>query len=379
MTNKIKLVHLKLFKLKALGIMMHILSIFSLVILILAGVLLICSPGNPKPYLDKNGNPLVGSISEKIFININGVKQGMFIKSKNKSNPVLLYLHGGLPEYFLTQTYPTGLEDYFTVVWWEQRGSGLSYSKVIPPITLEQMISDTKELTNFLRKRFGQDKIYLMGHSGGSFIGIQTAAQAPELYHAYIGIGQMSNQLNSELLAYEYMLKQFTDQGNKVMIRNLKASPVTISNGTPDTYLAIRDKAMHMLGIGTTHDMNSVVTGIFLPSLMCRDYSLNEKINLWRGKSRAGVSSLWNKMLATDLSQSITQLEIPVYFIHGIFDYTVSYTLAKDYFDKIKAPQKGFYTFGKSAHSPMFEEPQKMVQILREDVLNGLTKFADSN
>ena len=103
-----------------------------------------------------------GSISEKIFLNINGVRQGMFIRSKNVTNPVLLYLHGGMPDYFLTERYPTGLEDIFTVVWWEQRGSGLSYSSNIPreSITLDQMISDTKEVTNYLRKRFGQEKIY---------------------------------------------------------------------------------------------------------------------------------------------------------------------------------------------------------------------------
>ena len=70
------------------------------------------------------------------------------------------------------------------------------------------MISDTKEVTNYLRKRFGQEKIYLMGHSGGTFIGIQVAASAPELYHAYIGVAQMSDQLKSERLAYEYMLNQ---------------------------------------------------------------------------------------------------------------------------------------------------------------------------
>jgi len=129
--------------------------------------------------VDENGSPLAGSISEKVFVNINGVEQGMFIKSKDATHPVLLYLHGGMPDYFLTQRYPTGLEDYFTVVWWEQRGSGISYSADIPPetMTLEQMISDTLEVTNYLRHRFGKEKIYLMGHSGGTFIGIQAAAR----------------------------------------------------------------------------------------------------------------------------------------------------------------------------------------------------------
>jgi pimeloyl-ACP methyl ester carboxylesterase len=284
-----------------------------------------------------------------------------------------------MPDYFLTQKYPTGLEDYFTVVWWEQRGSGISYSDSIPPETmnLEQMISDTLAMTNYLRDRFHQDKIYLMGHSGGTFIGIQTAARAPELYHAYIGVAQMSDQLKSEKLAYDYMLKQFRENGNTKMVRALEAAPVTMESGIPAAYLAIRDTAMHSLGVGTTHDMNSVITGILLPSFTSRDYTFMEKINMWRGKSRAGISVLGDKMFSTDLSTVVPKLEIPVYFFEGIYDYTCSYTLAKDYFVKLQAPVKGFYTFEQSAHSPIFEEPAKVQQILREDVLTGDNNLAD--
>ncbi len=303
----------------------------------------------------------------------------MFIMSKDATLPVLLYLHGGMPDYFLTQKYPTGLEDYFTVVWWEQRGSGLSYSANIPPesMTLEQMISDTKEVTNYLRKRFGQEKIYLMGHSGGTFIGLQVAARAPELYHAYIGVAQMSYQLKSERLAYEYMLQQFKEKGNKKMVRKLESAPVTLTDGISDSYLSLRDEAMHSLGVGTTHEMNSVITGIFLPSLTNREYTLIEKVNMWRGKSRSGVSILWDTILATDMTKEVPEIDIPVYFFHGIYDYTVSYILAKDYFEKLKAPLKGFYTFEQSAHSPLFEEPERLQQILQTDVLAGKNNLAD--
>jgi pimeloyl-ACP methyl ester carboxylesterase len=360
-------------------IMLTILSIFLVCILILAGVMLACSPGKAKPFLDESGNHLAGSISEKIHVNINGVEQGMFIKSKDSTNPVLLYLHGGMPDYFLTRKYPTGLEDYFTVVWWDQRGSGLSYSAGIPPetMTLEQMISDTKVVTSYLRKRFGQEKIYLMGHSGGTFIGIQVAAAAPELYHAYIGVAQMSNQLKSERLAYEYMLKKFRENGNTKMVRKLEAAPVTVTGGTPDAYRILRDPAMHSLGIGTTHDMKSVINGIFLPSLINPDYTLIEKVNMWLGKSRSGISILWANMLTTDLTRQVPELKLPVYFFEGIYDYTCSYTEAKSYYEKLKAPIKGFYTFEQSSHSPLFEEPEKMQQILREDVLAGLNKLSD--
>jgi pimeloyl-ACP methyl ester carboxylesterase len=378
--KKIKRLSIKPFVRKVIGIMLTIPAVLLVCVVILVGVLLVCSPGKPEPFLDENGRPLAGSISEKVFVNINGVEQGMFIMSKDKTHPVLLYLHGGMPDYFLTQKYPTGLEDYFTVVWWEQRGSGLSYTTNIPPetMTLEQIISDTLELTNYLRHRFGQEKIYLMGHSGGTFIGILAAARSPELYYAYIGVAQMSNQLKSEKLAYEYMLQQVQENGNLEMVRKLEAAPVTMTGGIPDAYLAVRDEAMHSLGIGTTHDMKSVLSGIFFPSLTFRGYTLLEKINMWRGKSQSGVSPFWDEIIATDLTITVPELEIPVYFFGGIYDYTCSYTLAMDYLKKLQAPIKGFYTFEKSAHSPLFEEPEKMLHILQEDVMVGVNNLADT-
>ncbi|WP_343406664.1 alpha/beta hydrolase [Candidatus Amarolinea dominans] len=162
------------------------------------------------------------------------------------------------------------------------------------------------------------------------------------------------------------------------MVRKLEEAPVTMTDGTPDAYRALRDPAMHSLGIGTTHDMNSVITGIFLPSLTSREIHVGRKVNIWRGKSRSGISILWNKIISTDLSKQVLELDLPVYFFEGIYDYTCSYTEAKSYFEKLKAPVKGFYTFEQSAHSPLFEEPEKMGHILQEDVLAGTNSLADT-
>ena len=163
------------------------------------------------------------------------------------------------------------------------------------------------------------------------------------------------------------------------MVQKLEAAPVSRNTGTPDSYLALRDEAMHSLGIGTTHMMKSVISGIFLESLKSRDYTLSEKFNMWHGKASAGVSLIWKNMITTDLTKEVSKLDIPVYFFHGIYDYTVSYVLAKDYFDKLQAPIKGFYTFEQSAHSPLFEEPEKTQHILQKDVLTGVNSLADSH
>lgn len=345
-----------------------------------AAMLVAWSLGKPRPFLDEHGHPLANSLSEKICVDINGVPQGMFIKSKDASNPILLFLHGGpgMPEFFLTQTYPTGLEDDFTVVWWDRRGAGLSYRPDIPreTMTAEQGIADTLAVTDYLRRRFGQDKIYLMGHSGGSFIGIQAAARAPALYHAYIGVAQMTHQIKSEMLARDYMLQQYRTLGDAGMVRMLEETPITLTAPLPPAYAARRDGAMHKLGIGTTRDMKSVITGVFLASWRFREYTLGEKINLWRGKLFSHATQ-WDEMIATDLTQVVRNLEIPVYFFHGKHDYTCSYTLARDYLAQLDAPVKGFYTFEESAHSPIFEEPDKLRKILREDVRAGTTNLAD--
>jgi pimeloyl-ACP methyl ester carboxylesterase len=361
--------------------MLITLAILLACVFALVGALLIASPGNPPPFLDQSGGTLSGSISEKLFVNINGVKQGMFIRGKDKTMPVLLFLHGGpgMPEFAISQNYPTVLENYFVVCWWDQRGSGLSFSTDIPQGTLteEQLVSDTIAVTNYLRSRFAQDKIYLMAHSGGTYFGIEAAARKPELYRAYIGVAQMSQQLDSEKLAYTYMIEQFRAVGNSAMVAKLEKIPLTQMNTMPAAYRALRDDAMHSLGIGTTHKMRSVVSGIFMPIMLSPVYKLGEKINIWRGKRSVASTNMWNDILATDLTAKVPKLDIPVYFMSGIYDYTVSYALAKDYFGKLRAPVKGFYTFEESAHSPMFEEPGKIGQILQQDVLAGTITLAD--
>ncbi len=138
-----------------------------------------------------------------------------------------------------------------------------------------------------------------------------------------------------------------------------------------------RDVAMHSLGIGTMHDMRSVERDLFLESFKYRGYTLKEKVNFGAPNSPRVSARCGRRTSATDLSQAVPALEIPVYFLEGVHDYTCSYTEAKAYFEKLDAPVKGFYTFDRSAHSPLFEEPERTLQILREDVLNGTNQLAD--
>jgi pimeloyl-ACP methyl ester carboxylesterase len=208
-------------------------------------------------------------------------------------------------------------------------------------------------------------------------IAIQAASRSPERYHAYLGMAQMVHQLESEKLAYDYMLAEYRKRGDTKMVRDLEAAPVSMTTGTPEEYLKLRDKAMHRLGIGTTHDMKSVITGLFLPSWKFPGYTLREKINLWRGRAFSRSFGLWDQFIWIDLRKEIPRLEIPVYLLEGKYDYTCTTELARDYFRKLDAPMKGFYEFGDSAHSPVLEQPAEAYRILQDDVLAGTNSLAD--
>ena len=317
----------------------------------------------------------------KVRLPVNGVDQGMFLEVGPEGGPGLLFLHGGpgMPDYWLNRRYPTRMGEAFTVAWWEQRGAGLSYRPGIPAatMTVEQHIADALEVARYLCRRFGVEKVHLMAHSWGSFIGLQAAARAPELFHSYIGMAQVTHQIASEQEAYDFMLEQYRARGVRRMARRLERAPVTGQIPLPRRYETVRDAAMHRLGVGTMRDMRSVITGVFLASWASPDYTLREKLNLWRGRRFCRSHGLWEEVLATDLPRQVSRLSMPAYFLHGRHDQTVSYRLAKSYAGALMAPAVGFYTFEHSAHSPAFEEPDRTLRLLTEDVLAGVFSLSD--
>ena len=361
-----------------------ILSLLLGSLLVLLIVVLLYSPGKPRQYLDANGKPFANSISEKLFVTIGGVKQGMFIKGLNTNNPVLLYVHGGpaFPNYFLIEKYNPGLEEHFTVCYWEQRGGGLSYSPDIPieTMTFEQLTADAIDVSNYLRSRFKKDKIYLMAHSGGTPIAIRAVAKAPQLYSAYIGMAQITNQSESERIAYKYMIEQYTAMGNSKSLVELEKYSI-LDTDTSFTHFyksPIRDKAMHELGIGTMRNMKSVFTGVFIPVWTCKAYTLKEKINIWVSKfNYVKKAKFIDELFVMDIPTMIPKLDIPIYFLSGKYDLTVNVDLSKAYLKKLQAPIKGFYTFENSAHSPLFEEPKRIKDIFVNDILKGKITLAD--
>ncbi|WP_372948544.1 alpha/beta fold hydrolase [Mariniphaga sp.] len=372
-------------KVISINMVTFILIILSLIISVILYLVLI-SPGKPDVFKDEDGNILESSISEKIFVPIGGVKQGMFIRSKNTDNPVLLFVHGGpgFPNYFLFEKFKPGLEDYFTVCYWEQRGGGLSYTSevTIESMTLEQLTSDAIEVTNYLRERFGKDKIYIMAWSGGTGIALPAVAEAPQLFHAYIAMAQITRQRESEKIAYQFMLKHYTEMNDQRAVKDLlRFNHLETESDLISFYNSgTRDKLMHKLGIGTMRSMKSVFIDIFLPVWTCRAYTLKEKYIIWKSKLIfLPKTNLKIQALKTDFSETYPEIKVPVYFMCGKHDLTVNIDLTKDYYNRLDAPLKGFYTFENSAHGPLFEEPERFMEILVKGMLKTDISLADSN
>ena len=154
---------------------------------------------------DSYGNIKQDSITSLEKITLGGIKQTILIRGHDTKSPILLFLHGGpgFPEMDIAYKFQRKLEEHFIVVNWDQRGAGKSFSKKIPreSMTIEQFISDAHELIRFLRERFDKEKIYLVGHSWGTTLGLLLTQRYPELFFAYVGIGQVVNALESEQIS----------------------------------------------------------------------------------------------------------------------------------------------------------------------------------
>ncbi len=348
------------------------LGIGAAVMLIGLSLLFAISPGKTEPFKDADGKVIPGSIAEIVTLRIGNMDQAVILRGKNVEKPVLLFLHGGpgSPEVPLIQKLYPQLEEEFVVAHWEQRGTCKSFSKAISieSMTVEQFVSDTHELTHYLIERFQCDKIYLMGHSWGTFLGMRVIDAYPENYAAYFGVGQVANTKKGEKISYEWALSQ-------AVLHEDKRAKAFLSQGLPDfndidqwmTYLPAQRSIVTQYG-GSMH--NSHVGPLTKYYLFAKEYTLSEKLYFITKQSMFSITHLWDELMASDFSKEITRVEVPVYIFQGIYDYQTPYTVAEEYYALLDAPQKAFFTFESSAHNPYYEETEvfhsHLVRILEE-------------
>lgn len=184
-------------------------------------------PGHTPPITDAAGRVIPGSVATLEQVPIHGTRQWILMRGYSEQLPVLLFLSGGPggTERGWVRAHNAELEKHFVVAVWEQPGVGKSYPLAWThreQLTLDQYVKDGVALAESLRRRFGQDKIFLMGHSWGSILGVWMAQRRPDLFHAYIGVGQMTSTLQDDQLGYRYVLDRARAEGNTELVGKLE-------------------------------------------------------------------------------------------------------------------------------------------------------------
>lgn len=340
---------------------MTLLAITLVVLLALVAVLAVL-PGTTAPITDGLGRIAPESVAELEMVLLGGVPQGLLVRGWNVSNPVLLFLHGGpgTSELGMLRTYNLpALEQHFTVAVWDQRGAGRSFAAIEPAsgMTVEQLLADTRELVELLRRRFGQEKIYLAGHSWGSLLGALTVHRHPELFHAFVGIGQAVNMLEGERISWDWTLAQAQEAGDARSVAKLRKI------GRPPYAGDLRSKVIAQRAIlgkyrGEVHGNPRGGLPIVLSTLLkTREYSWRDRVNFFRGIF-ATMRVLWPQILELDLVRLAPELKVPVYFLEGRHDYETPSVLAERYLEVLQAPRKALVWFERSAHFVNAEEPE---------------------
>jgi pimeloyl-ACP methyl ester carboxylesterase len=326
-------------------------------------------PGfTPRP--DRRRHPRALALLERVPVNES--RQWVLIRSEDDANPIVLFVHGGPGTSQLTlMRRNTGpLERAFIVVNWDQRLAGKSFAagRDRARLHMAQFVDDVIDLSSHLTQRFRKRNIALVGHSWGSVIGMLAVARRPDLFGAYVGIGQGSRMAESELRSYQWTLQQARDAADGSAIARL-----TSMGPPPYTGPDWRSKFMterRLLGKfgGEYYGSKIGALGVVLKNiLLSTEYTMRDRINVFRGIFQS-VEALMPELSRTDLFTEVPAVRVPVFFCLGRHDFEVPSTLSAEYFAVLKAPRKELVWFEHSAHMPNTEERDKFNALMLESV-----------
>ncbi len=335
--------------------------------LVAMGARLWSNPGSTPPIQDERGEPLSEGIASLEQVRLGGVDQWLLMRGRSVHNPLLLYLSGGpgASELAWVRHFNAPLEDHFLVVQWDQRGAAKSYAaaKDRDALTLDQYVSDASDLLELLTTRFSQEKVFVVGHSWGSILGVLLAQRRPERVHAYVGVGQQVNFLEndtvSHLRAYE-VAARYGDGRALEQLERIGPPPYT----GPD----MAQRYLTLVSLASRHaGRRSVVPEMLASVLKAPEYSLRDKFHMFLGW-RNTFPLVYPQLAGINLEAQVPQLRVPVWFMLGREDYVTPSEIAARYFSTLEAPRKTLLWFEHSGHSPQFEEPGKFNSVLVQQV-----------
>ena len=309
-------------------------------------------------------------VQESYKTHIGGIDQWLTVRGQDRDNPIILFVHGG-PASPVTPTlwqFQRPIEEYFTVVNWDQRGAGKTYREASPDsivdsIRISRYVDDAIEVAEHVRTRYGKRKVILMGHSWGTIVGMKAAIRRPDLFYAYVGIGQVINTRDNERISYDYGLAQARAHGNQTAVKELESigpypgdQPITreriiIARTWPQFYGGLT---------AYREDSNYYYRGPRLSP----EYDDRDRCAIDQGNVLT-LGKVLPEFLDVDF-KGVRSFPIPVVMFMGRHDYTTPSSPTQAWLDQVRAPYKQGVWFEHSAHMIPWEEPGKtLVSLLQ--------------
>jgi pimeloyl-ACP methyl ester carboxylesterase len=308
-------------------------------------------------------------IQEGMYVPIGGIEQWIQIRGEDRKNPVLLFVHGGpggstLPLSSVWQPW----EKYFTVVQWDERGTGRTFRKtgisIAPTMTVDRMSQDGIEVAEFLRTHLHKDKIILVGHSWGSFLGIHMVKQRPDLFFAYVGTGQIIG-LPTWKKAYELQntraLAAARAANNADAVKEL-----SVIGAVPDERdFKVIQKWSRLLNVPFERDKRPDIK-FKIPPPMMPGFSLMDWYYYVKGYrfSQKIISSPNGPTRRADLRSLGLDFSVSIFFFEGTADTNTPIEPAEQYLKEITAPHKEFVRFEGADHFLPLNRPDDFLKEL---------------
>jgi pimeloyl-ACP methyl ester carboxylesterase len=280
----------------------------------------------------------------------------------------VLFTHGG-PASPLIPTmwqFQRPIEEFFTVVNWDQRGAGKTFASQDPQpyadtLQVARYADDAIEIAEYVRKRYGKRKVVLAGHSWGTIVAMTAALKRPDLFHAYLGVGQAINVRENERISFDYGLQQAKLHGNTEAVKEMEAiAPYPGDRPiTRERIIAARKWSQHYGGL-TAYRTESMY--FYRAPLLSPEYDDCDRAAVNRG-NEFSLGRVLPEFVTVDFSQ-VREFPIPVVMFMGRHDYTTPSQPTADWLARVEAPYKQGVWFEHSSHMIQWEEPGKVLASL---------------
>ena len=315
---------------------------------VLSGGVPVCS-GSDYAIEGRDAGRANPAVIEEKFVPIGGIEQWISIRGEDQNNPVIVVIHGGpaAANSALLATY-SGWEKYFTVVQWDQRGAGKTFGrngKSTPEMTLDRMALDGIEVVEYARRRLNKNNVILLGHSWGSFLGVNMIKKRPDLFSGYVGTGQVVGSAQIMTAQYAYIMKRAEAEGNQDALRELReigSPPYEIG---PKFFALQKLDDLYVLQVDGQYLQKMIETVRAAPNFSPQD------VQDWMGGRQFSMQSLGPTLSAMDLPATQGyDMPVPFFIIQGQKDHTTPTPPVEDYFQRIRAPRKEIALIKNAGH-----------------------------